>query len=257
MTARLLEPVDSVDIYKPFWLCWRIVGIGTPGLNRYLLAVYDLLLNGCITVFYPLHLTIGLFMVPTQAEVFQNLAINVTCIACSLKHYLFRYKLAQIKAVEAIFAQLDGRAVDPDERAYFNRGPKVGAQRVVILFFGAYIGANVTAAASVLLGSERRLMYPAWLPFDWQASAGRYWLAFIYQLVGVSVQIVQNLANDTYPAMTLCILGGHVRLLSMRVAKIGHHGRGQLRPGAQCSRSSAESQAELARCIEDHKQLVK
>ncbi|XP_037941301.1 odorant receptor 33b-like [Teleopsis dalmanni] len=242
---RVPPPVDSVVLYERFWMCWKIVGIGTD-YNEFLCGLYDICVNIFITIYYPLHLTIGLFMEPTVADVFKVLAINVTCIVCTIKHYMFRYKLKKIRAIQATLSQLDKRAMDMDEREYFSRVPKAGAQFVVNAFFGAYIMSNLAAASAALLSSERRLMYPAWFPFDWRATTLNYWVALLYQFFGITIQIIQNLANDIYAPMSLCIIAGHVRMLGMRLSKLGYDTR----------KSTIQINSELINCVEDHKKLL-
>ncbi|XP_037941303.1 odorant receptor 33b-like [Teleopsis dalmanni] len=242
----MLEAVDSVVLYDRFWMCWKLVGIATDQ-NKYICGLYDLCLNIFVTIFYPLHLTIGLFMEPTLGDVFKNLAINVTCIVCSLKHLLFRYKLKKIRAVQSILHELDRRVVAAEERKYFSEVPKASALLVVNAFFTAYIFSNITAIAATLLASEPRLMYPAWLPFDWSSNTFTYWAALLYQFVGITIQIIQNLANDIYAPMSLCIFAGHVHMLGMRLSKLGHN------PILK----QDDVNKQLLQCIEDHKLLLK
>uniref|UniRef100_A0A1B0AYX7 Odorant receptor n=1 Tax=Glossina palpalis gambiensis TaxID=67801 RepID=A0A1B0AYX7_9MUSC len=94
---------------------------------------------------------------------------------------------------------------------------------------------------------DRRLMFPAWFPFDWKSSSTSYWSALLYQFIGVNMLIVQNLVNDTVGPMSLCLLSGHVRLLAMRVARIGYNNR----------KSPKHHEDELKLCIEDHQKLLK
>ncbi|XP_011178699.2 odorant receptor 33b-like [Zeugodacus cucurbitae] len=241
-----LQSVNSVVLYREFWLCWHAVGISTA-YQKHLCALYDLLINVLVTIFYPIHLIVGLFLNPTPADLFQNLSITITCFVCSVKHYLLRRKLPQIRVVQALLADLDKRVEDAEERAYFEQQLVVGAKNVVKLFSIAYGGANMAAISATLLSKERRLMYPAWLPFQWQASTFSYCAAVIYQIAGVTIQIVQNLANDIYPPMSLCIIAGHVHLLALRVAKVGRDGKKSLKQHNQS----------LIECIEDHKKLVR
>lgn len=243
---QVLQSVDSVVLYRAFWLCWHAVGISTA-YNKYFCGLYNLLINVLVTIFYPIHLFLGLFLNPTPADLFQNLSITITCFICSIKHYLLRRKLPQIHTVQVLLAELDKRVEGADEHAYFQQQLVVGAKNVVKLFSIAYGGANMAAISATLLSKERRLLYPAWLPFRWEASTFNYCAAVIYQIAGVTIQIVQNLANDIYPPMSLCIIAGHVHLLALRVAKVGEDAKKSMKQHNQA----------LIRCIEDHKKLVR
>lgn len=240
------KPVDSVVLYRAFWLCWQLVGISTTRC-KYFCGYYDLLINVLVTIFYPIHLFVGLFLNPTPADLFQNLSITITCFVCSVKHYLLRRKLPQIRAVQALLTDLDKRVEGVEEHAYFQEELVVGAKNVLKLFSIAYGGANMAAISATLLSKERRLMYPAWLPFQWEANTCSYCAAVIYQIAGVTIQIVQNLANDIFPPMSLCIIAGHVHLLALRAAKVG----------ADAEKSMKQHTHALIECIEDHKKLVR
>ncbi|XP_017483290.1 PREDICTED: odorant receptor 33b-like [Rhagoletis zephyria] len=245
-SPKFAEPIDTVSLYRFFWACWHALGISTEH-NKYLCGFYDLFLNIFVTIFNPAHLIVGLFLNPTPADLFKNLSITITCFVCSVKHYLLRRKLPQIRVVQSLLADLDKRVMDADEREYYHCELTVAARNIVKLFSIAYSGANIAAISATLLSKERRLMYPAWLPFNWQANAFTYYVAVMYQIAGVSIQIVQNLANDIYPPMSLCIIAGHLHLLALRIAKVGADKKKTLRQHNQA----------LIECIEDHKKLVR
>lgn len=245
MIKKLSQPVDSVEVFQPFWRCFKVLGIIHNG-NKYLYGFYDIFLNITITLFYPLHLTIGLFLDTNQADIFKNLSINITCIAASFKHIFLRYKLPEIMHIEKIFAELDRRILDADEREYFNNNYKITAHRINKLYFAACLLANTSAVLTVVFSAERRLMYPAWMPFDWKNNNWCYMAALFYQIIGVTLQIVQNVTCAIYPAVGLCIFTGHVRLVSMRVEKIGHNPK----------KSHKQNEQELIECIEAHKRLI-
>ncbi|XP_036329522.1 odorant receptor 33b-like [Rhagoletis pomonella] len=239
-------PVDTVAFFNIFWMCWKVMGISINS-NKWYIWLYDGIVNIFITIFYPIHLTVGLFLVPTLADVFKNLAINITDVACSTKHYLFRYKLPKIREMQRLLKQLDERVVAKDERDYFHENIRLGVRNIMLVFCASYTADALASAIDVLSKTERELMYPAWFPFDWSANRYTYYVAVFYQIFGVSMQIIQNLAHDTFAPISLCVMSGQVRLLAMRVAKIGYDE----------SRTLSQHERELNECIEDHKKLLR
>ncbi|XP_013098553.2 odorant receptor 33b-like [Stomoxys calcitrans] len=206
---------------------------------------YDALLNIAVTFWYPVHLTLGLLMLPTHGDIFKNLSMTITCIVCTLKHISLRLKLKKLHEIETLLDHLDKRVESQEEWDYFTEGPQKTVKNVTKMYFGIYMGANVAGILTVILDSERRLMYPAWFPFDWKSSFSIYCLTLLYQIFGVTMQIIQNMVNDAFTPVVLCLLGGHVRLLAMRVRKIGYD------PG----RDNNHNLDDLKRCIEDHIKL--
>ncbi|XP_053958678.1 odorant receptor 33b-like [Anastrepha ludens] len=239
-------PVDSDSFFKIFWMCWKLMGIGIES-NKWYIWVYDIMVNLFITIFYPIHLTIGLFLVPTLADVFKNLTINITDVTCSVKHYLFRYKLGKIRKLQGLLKQLDQRVVAEEERDYFHRDIRIAVRNIMCVFCISYFADALASTVDVLTKKERELMYPAWFPFDWAANRYRYYAAVFYQIFGVSMQITQNLAHDTFAPISLCVMSGQVRLLAMRVSRIGY----------DKSKSRLTHERELNECIEDHKILLR
>ncbi|XP_016942847.3 odorant receptor 33a [Drosophila suzukii] len=89
-------------------------------------------------------------------------------------------------------------------------------------------------------------MYAGWFPYDVQANALVFWISFTYQAIGSSMLILENLANDSYPPITFCVVTGHVRLLAMRLSRIGQDEK----------TSMAENKMQLIEGIKDHRKLM-
>lgn len=236
--------ISSGNIYKVYWLYWRLLGLETDFALRHLL---DFLITLFVTFWYPIHLILGLFMERTLGDVCKGLPITAACFFASFKFICFRLRLAEIKEVESLFKELDQRAVTAEETEFFERNTQRGANFIWKAFLVAYGLSNVSAIASVLFGGGRHLLYPGWFPYDVQASALIFWLSVSYQIAGVSVAILQNLANDSYPPMTFCVVAGHVRLLAMRLSRIGHDEDSDKLVIAR----------KLTESIEDHRKLMK
>ncbi|XP_052851403.1 odorant receptor 33b [Drosophila gunungcola] len=242
---ELKSPViRSEHIYRAYWLYWRLLGLESHfPLNRLL----DVLITVFVTFWYPIHLILGLFMERTLGDVCKGLPITAACFFASFKFVCFRAKLSEIKTIEVLFKELDQRALSDEECKFFDKNTRREANFIWKSFIVAYGLSNASAIASVLFGGGHKLLYPAWFPYDVQASELRFWLSVTYQIVGVSLAILQNLANDSYPPMTFCVVAGHVRLLAMRLSRIGHD---QKESNSSVARKLIES-------IEDHRKLMK
>ncbi|XP_016980781.1 odorant receptor 33b [Drosophila rhopaloa] len=242
---ELKSPViRSEHIYRAYWLYWRLLGLESNfALNRLL----DILITFFVTFWYTIHLILGLFMERTLGDVCKGLPITAACFFASFKFVCFRLKLAEIKTIEVLFKELDQRALSYEEGQFFDKNTRREANFIWKSFIVAYGLSNVSAIASVLFGGGHKLLYPAWFPYDVQASELRFWLSVTYQIVGVSLAILQNLANDSYPPMTFCVVAGHVRLLTMRLSQIGHDQR----------ETKSSIARKLIESIEDHRKLMK
>ncbi|XP_039501320.1 odorant receptor 33b [Drosophila santomea] len=236
--------IRSEHIYRAYWLYWHLLGLES---NFFLNRLLDVVITVFVTIWYPIHLILGLFMERSVRQVCKGLPISAACFFASFKFICFRIKLSEIKEIEILFKELDQRAVSQGECEFFNQNTRREANFICKSFIVAYGLSNISAIASVLFGGEHKLLYPAWFPYDVQVSELIFWLSVSYQIVGVSLAILQSLASDSYPPMTFCVVVGHVRLLAMRLSRIGQ--------GPEETKYSTGKQ--LIECIEDHRKLIK
>nr|ABY55450.1 Or33b [Drosophila mauritiana] len=236
--------IRSEDIYRTYWLYWHLLGLES---NFFLNRLLDLVITVFVTIWYPIHLILGLFMDRSSGDVCKGLPITAACFFASFKFICFRIKLSEIKQIEILFKELDQRASSQEECEFFNQNTRREANFIWKSFIVAYGLSNISAIASVLFAGGHKLLYPAWFPYDVQASELIFWLSVTYQIAGVSLAILQNLANDSYPPMTFCVVAGHVRLLAMRLSRIGQ--------GPEETKYSTGKQ--LIESIEDHRKLMK
>nr|ACD56233.1 OR33B [Drosophila simulans] len=236
--------IRSEDIYRTYWLYWHLLGLES---NFFLNRLLDLVITVFVTIWYPIHLILGLFMDRSLGDICKGLPITAACFFASFKFIFFRIKLSEIKEIEILFKELDQRASSQEESEFFNQNTRREANFIWKSFIVAYGLSNISAIASVLFAGGHKLLYPAWFPYDVQASELIFWLSVTYQIAGVSLAILQNLANDSYPPMTFCVVAGHVRLLAMRLSRIGQ--------GPEETKYSTGKQ--LIESIEDHRKLMK
>ncbi|XP_065369883.1 odorant receptor 59a-like [Calliphora vicina] len=240
------EPNSRV-FFKPHWFCWKILGITLDIDNNHrhvkVYILYSILLNILVTICYPLHLALQLFRSDSMADNIKNLAVCVTCVACSTKFIIYSTKLSIIRQFEQILERLDARIKDDVEKNYFRR-MRNRLRNVGLVFLSVYLPVGITAELSFMFREERSLLYPAWFPFDWLQSTGWFYVANVYQIVGIFFLLLQNYVDDTFPPMALCMLSGHIKILSLRVARIGYD-----------EKSLHENEEELNRCVEDQQSL--
>nr|AID61217.1 odorant receptor [Calliphora stygia] len=240
------EP-NSCAFFKPHWLCWKILGItlhiDNSHRHRDIYMLYSIILNILVTICYPLHLALQLFRSDSMADNIKNLAVCVTCVACSTKFIIYSTKLSTIWQFEQILERLDARITDDVETNYFRR-MRNRLRNVGIVFLSVYLPVGITAELSFMFREERSLLYPAWFPFNWIESTGWFYVANVYQIVGIFFLLLQNYADDTFPPMALCMLSGHIKILSIRVASIGYD-----------QNSLHQNEEELNRCVEDQLNL--
>uniref|UniRef100_A0A1A9WXP9 Odorant receptor n=1 Tax=Glossina brevipalpis TaxID=37001 RepID=A0A1A9WXP9_9MUSC len=237
--------MDSNVSYRFFWFCLRLLGVAEFRYKA-LARFYVICLTLFGTIYYPIHLLRGLLVLSVAEDFFKNFFMTLTTLVCSFKYFFLRLNLKNIRRVTKIYSELDKRATTADESKYFILRHQERADLIMKMFFLIYLGTNSFAIISVIVDEQQRLMFPAWFPFDWKSSSTLYWSALLYQFIGSNILIIQNFVNDTVCPVSLCLLSGHVHLLTMRVARIGYNKR----------KSQQYHENELRLCIEDHLKLL-
>lgn len=245
-----MPSLQGETIFRAHFICWRLLGFLPTKKYRECYIAYSVILNIIVTIGYPLHLMIGLFQSTTMYDIIKNLAINLTCVVCSLKTLTIWLKFQKVQNIFDIIRRQDKRIGLYKEQAYYYKFKAFKEVRFVLnLFIILCIGACLFSELSVLINGlmgDWHLMYPAYFPFDPFGNTKLYVTAHVYQFLGVSIQILQNVVNDTFAAMHLALLSGQIHTLAMRVNQLGQDKRKSLK----------ENNRELLECIQDHKDLL-
>ncbi|XP_023298625.2 odorant receptor 33b-like [Lucilia cuprina] len=118
------------------------------------------------------------------------------------------------------------------------------------MFFILYTTAGVFGELSVLVNGllgNWILMFPAYFVFDPYASSTLYFVAHVYQFIGASFIIVQDVITDSFATMNLALLSSQLHTLNMRLTKLG----------VEPMKTNMTNNQELLDCIKDHKDLLK
>ncbi|KAM7358147.1 odorant receptor 33b-like [Cochliomyia hominivorax] len=252
MTKKSKTPVKAENFYRVHLLCWRILGLWPTEKYRALYQMYAIILNILVTIGYPLHLILGLYHSNTMYDIIKNMAINLTCLLCTIKMTMIWIKFRNMEVLRNILSsQIERISLKKDEKDYYQERVLNELWFVLKMFMLMYTLSWSSSEISVLLNGFNgnwRLMYPAYFPFDPFASTSRYMVAHIYQFFGVTIQIIQGFVIDTYLALELGLLSGQLHTLAMRVAKLGRD---------QKQKTKKEINQELLECIQDHKDLLR
>ncbi|XP_055389912.1 odorant receptor 2a-like [Condylostylus longicornis] len=241
--------LDSSKILNNHWMVWKSVGLQTfKGPNktkRYLFILYAIVLNFCITFFFPLTFSINLLETRTLLEICENLTITVTDINASIKFlnvFLVRNKLLTFANILKI---LDQKSKSKYELKILKDALKL-SHKYFQLFVITFIFGITLSFLMVCFTRERVLMFPEWFPFDWKKSSKNFTIATTYQLIGLIVQAWQNAGSDSYPPACLIILSAHIKSLAYRIEKIG----------SDPTKSKKHNHKVLIECIQDHKIIL-
>ncbi|XP_002003005.3 odorant receptor 33c [Drosophila mojavensis] len=218
--------IDSTHAYRPLWHFFRVLAPTFFGARSRAVYVYMALLHLLITALFPIHVGLGLLLpTTTRADLFKCLTITIMSISCSLKHYAQIWRLPDMLEIEGILSQLDKRVQSTAEHQYYRNTLQKQVNRLTGCIYSSYTfvyGLSVPVAILILLTDPPKLLYEAYVPFDWQTGGLPYYGIFIYQYICILVKAFVGLTNDIYTPLTLCNIAGHMHLFSIRMSHLGY-----------------------------------
>ncbi|CAD7085733.1 unnamed protein product [Hermetia illucens] len=234
--------VNSYRAIRALWVTMRILGMDPPEKYRVLYQVYSICLNTTITFYYPLSMFINMFLLDKKKEVVSNLTLTISMVVCGMKTFNNYLKRKELWKMREYLVELDSYLKFEADKEYLQYIVKVSL-RYFILYASMYGLVIASCELPMVFSTESRLLYPAWFPWDWRNSTRIYVAIHTYQFVGISIQIYQNLLNDTLPGILMWLLKGHLHILKSRIQRIGY----------DKNLSTKKNYNELVACIKSHK----
>lgn len=218
--------IDSTRSYRPLWRYFRVLAPTFFGARSRAVYVYMALLHLLITTLFPIHVGLGLLLpTTTRADLFKCLTITIMSISCSLKHYAQIWRLPDMLEIERILRQLDKCVQSKAEHEYYRSTLQKQRDRLIRCVYSGYVfvyGASVPVAILTLLTYPQKLLYEAYVPFEWRAGGLPYYGIFVYQYMCIVVKAFVGLTNDIYTPLTLSNVAGHMHLFSIRMSCLGY-----------------------------------
>ncbi|XP_073844433.1 odorant receptor 59a isoform X2 [Musca autumnalis] len=247
-----MSEVNSNEFFNINWICWKLLGLGLLAKDRKMSNFYvcwAILVNLVATCSFPIHLFVGIFLSENKTMFFDSISITVTSIGASIKFLIIAIKMKKILEMHALLRTLDARVKHRQELQNFHQQVRLRILNIQRLYIVVYVSVGVSVLGAFLFGSEHRLFYSGWLPFDWRASYWYYAAAIVYQSICIFFQMMQTFCNDSFSPKALCILSAHIELLYMRTARIGYDAVGKRQA------TLAKDEEELNRCVLDQMNL--
>ncbi|XP_037941816.1 odorant receptor 2a-like [Teleopsis dalmanni] len=154
------------------------------------------------------------------SEFCENGYMAVTVIVSNLKFLNSYFSLHNLLKVRPILKELDKRAKSQAEDQILLKG-KNNARKCFMFYVRIFSVTHFTSNLIVFLAKERRLIYPAWFPWNWKDSFTYYAICYVYQLYAITAYAVIEAINVTYPSMHMCILSAHIEALATRIKNLG------------------------------------
>ncbi|KAM7349107.1 odorant receptor 7a-like [Cochliomyia hominivorax] len=240
--------VNSKDATSYLYCCFRIMGLYFTEKNKYSYLLYASFIHFWVTIFLPSSFIASYSLKSSKSFQYDTLltsiqvAINV--IGSSAKICMLLYYIPHLKTTEPVMTKLDERCEDEDEIALLYKLKSLGRRLVVSFAISFWSYATSTFIVSILAGHPP---YSLYLPYiNWRNSKWEFIVASVIEWMLMDGACFQEVANDAYAAVYVCILRAHVNILRLRISKL-------------CSnpnKSLEDNIEDLKLCIIDHKNII-
>ncbi|XP_058974685.1 odorant receptor 7a-like [Musca domestica] len=246
-TVKISKKVATKQALTNLYICFRVMGIHVTKNHPHLYIIYVIVIHSLTTVFTPISFTtsyfrktdqdfnVGVFLTSIQA------VINV--YGCAIKILLLIYYKTKLEAAEKLMDKMDQHCRAEDEIQELFNIRDLG-RKIVLGYITAYWTYTTMTYISALVSGVPSYSINLFF-LDWKRSKREFYLASFLEYVLVTWTCLQQVANDSYGTIYVCILRGHVRVLLLRIRKMGR----------KVDQTADQNLEELKSCIKDHKDL--
>ncbi|XP_037941817.1 odorant receptor 2a-like [Teleopsis dalmanni] len=223
------------------WKVWKFFGLVPPQEGSIWRLPYKIL---------------NCFQSQNVSEFCDNFYLTITVVVCTLKVLNVYLSINKLLKVRPILEELDKRAKSQAEDDILLKGKK-DAKECLMFYVRVCFLTYITGNLIVYLSNERRLMYPAWYPWNWKNSFKYYAISYIYQLYALTAFAVMECINATYASMHMRLLSAHIGALGIRIQNIGWQENTIGNNEFDFKQHEENVYAELINCIKEHEIIVK
>lgn len=215
--------------------------------RKRLYQIYAVFVTLALNVYFPFHLTYGLLQQTDPQVILESTAMCLVVMVCTFKAFDSRRKLSVFRRLGEISKSFERKAKLDQEQYALILEFKSKSQRFLNSYFAASGILICFAILTILTFDSRELLHPTgYFPYDYTKSRTVYVVTTIYQFSAWVIQVLVNIFYDTYPGMFYFLLSQHVRILNLRVAKIGY----------DPTFSKEENHQLLREAVNDHNQII-
>lgn len=217
--------VDPLQPFRYIITILQFQGLWPGKKHKTLYNIFSLIFNFFFSFCFISFELFNITQAKDLSEVTENLFISLTEISTIIKLIIFFFRRDQIKNMLTLIKinfitknELEDKIMRQD----------IQFTTTIFILFIVTIGGVISAAAFVPFVSETpTLPFPIWLPFNWKEFKILFWIAFFYDILGVTLHGLINLSNDCIimfltgrAATQLDILG--IRLKNLKNSKNNH-----------------------------------
>ncbi|KAM7349106.1 odorant receptor 7a-like [Cochliomyia hominivorax] len=242
------KKVATKEALTYLFRCFRILGLYRTEKYKYVYMIYCIFIHLSVTLFLPTSFIASYSLESNKNldydTLFTSIQVAINVFGCSLKICMLLYYIPHLLTAEPIMAKLDESCVAHDEVELLYKIKNLG-RKLVVNFSITFWSYSISTFVVSMMAAHPP--YSLYLPYiNWRNSRWEFFIASFIEFLLMDAACFQQVANDSYAAVYVCILRAHVNILRLRIRKLG----------SDVSKSLEENENELKMCIKDHKNLI-
>lgn len=231
----------SQDLFKRLlsWAEILIVSHYNALPKRILIALYYSTGNA-VFLFLPFMQLVMNF----HEETMKTLAVFIAVVTLFWKYSSIALNIRKLSDLANLIHKLDLEVQQPELKDYLCKRIRFGSQ-----LCRAYVVVSISTCLAAIFSAllTGKLLFPMWIPFDWQNSRLIYWTVLCCALLSYACIAFEDLLGDLVRIIYILIIPGHLYVLGERVSRIGY----------DQFKSNRENYEELIGCVRTHQMIIR
>nr|XP_016923816.2 putative odorant receptor 19b [Drosophila suzukii] len=219
-----IQKVDSTRALVSHWRIFRLTGLHSPSKEtlwgrhyRAYSIVWNVTFHFCMWVSFSVN-----FLLSKSLETFcESLCVALPHTLYMLKSFNVYLHRDEMLSSHRLLRHLDRRSCSPEETRIIDEGVAKAAFVFRVLKH-CVMGVMFVGILYIVMASEPTLMYPSWIPWNWEDSTAAYLPTVTLHTFALMETAMVVLNLTTYPGTYLILVSAHTKALAWRVAKLGH-----------------------------------
>lgn len=167
-------------------------------------------LSLCYTVF----MLVGLMFRSDVDEITSSICVTFTCVAYCAKILNFYWHNADMKNC---FHQVNEFVLENEHEEELLRIRLVPFKKLSLFYYIVPNICGITAYLKPIFATETELPFLGWYPLDWAHKSLDYWMTYVYQVVGIFIEINLNVTLELFPSYLMYMLSIQMEILGLRL----------------------------------------
>ncbi|KAJ6635359.1 putative odorant receptor 71a [Pseudolycoriella hygida] len=200
-----------------FFICglWSKFPPNTIAATLYTIVSYTMhfTLSFCYTGF----MVVGLLFISDVDQITLSICVTFTCVAYVAKIFNFYWHNVGMKNC---FKSVNDFVLENEFESEFLRTRMEPLRKIALLYYIIPNVCGVTAYLKPLFAAKTELPFLGWYPLDWTNNSLHYWIAYVYQIIGILIEINLNVTMELFPSYLMHMLSIQMEILGFRLQRI-------------------------------------